>query len=209
MGTSLSRITWHRQRAPPGEERQADDVRAVNQLLTQVGEPLDVGNAGEVLAAPQVAHRHVTASGLLWRHEASGYLPLASQVVSGKHSGGSHDHIGIDVSEDTVTSEEVELPVLHTGVCCRLLFGIRRHPHAAATAPVPHERVSPTPRSCTRIEMWSSPCDTTNSTLTPSGYTSCGVTSGGVERLPASRKSAMNATACGFGTQTGTASHCR
>ena len=39
----------------------------------------------------------------------------------------------------------------------------------AAQAPVPQERVSPEPRSCTRIAMCRSPSRTTNSMLTPSG----------------------------------------
>ncbi len=39
----------------------------------------------------------------------------------------------------------------------------------AATVPVPHERVSPTPRSCTRIETAPSAGAVSTSTLTPSG----------------------------------------
>ena len=43
----------------------------------------------------------------------------------------------------------------------------RRRPRR--THPVPHERVSPEPRSWTRIATWRGPRSTTNSTLTPSG----------------------------------------
>ena len=40
---------------------------------------------------------------------------------------------------------------------------------ATATVPVPHERVSPTPRSNTRIRTWPGATNSTNSTFTPSG----------------------------------------
>src|SRR5699024_3486539 len=51
-----------------------------------------------------------------------------------------------------------------------------RVPIAAAQTPVPQERVSPTPRSWTRIEMRPGPRTRTNSTLLPSGGT--GLTAG-------------------------------
>ena len=47
----------------------------------------------------------------------------------------------------------------------------KRVARAAAQAPVPHDRVSPTPRSCTRIAMCPAPIGRTNSTLVPCGGT--------------------------------------
>ena len=56
---------------------------------------------------------------------------------------------------------------------------------AAAQAPVPHDRVSPTPRSCTRIATCPGPIGRTSSTFVP--CTGSGRTTGGLERSTSSR----------------------
>src|SRR6478609_1039268 len=78
---------------------------------------------------------------------------------------------------------------------------------ATATVPVPQERVSPTPLSCTRMATLSGPRTTTNSMFTPLGNTSesnsgCTVRSSVV-------RSSVTQTRCGLPTSTATPTNSR
>ncbi|OIQ70547.1 hypothetical protein GALL_478410 [mine drainage metagenome] len=73
---------------------------------------------------------------------------------------------------------------------------------ATAQVPVPHERVSPTPRSNTRIETSRSPSILTNSTFTPAGKAFSGVMLGCIRSGPAASRESTKTTACGFPTST-------
>ena len=71
---------------------------------------------------------------------------------------------------------------------------------AAATAPVPQDRVSPEPRSCTRMLSAAGPVTRTSSTLPPSGK-SAGSSPGGVVRSNLPSSSSTGQARCGFPTE--------
>src|SRR5258708_40325743 len=73
----------------------------------------------------------------------------------------------------------------------------------AAQAPVPQERVSPTPRSNTRSAIWRGPTGATNSTFTPFGYAAAGRQTGASISAPAPATPATNTTAGGLPMATG------
>src|SRR5512132_3457489 len=76
---------------------------------------------------------------------------------------------------------------------------------AAATVPVPHERVSPTPRSCTRIDTEPLDGAVSTSTLTPSGNCSVSNRTGAATSSAASStvvRSGSTQARCGLPTST-------
>ena len=92
---------------------------------------------------------------------------------------------------------------IHVGVVVGLAAPTQRVARAtAAHTPVPQDRVSPTPRSCTRMAMERSPRRTTNSMFCPSGRPFS--TSGGRDRSSAASSASVCSvtTTCGLPMET-------
>src|SRR2546423_11263597 len=70
-----------------------------------------------------------------------------------------------------------------------------------AQTPVPQDRVSPTPRSYTRIVTWDGATTLANSTLTPLGKTA-GSASGGADRSRSATGLSTRQTRCGLPVET-------
>src|SRR6185437_1290848 len=138
-------------------DRAADRGVGRQAFVRPGSQPLPLGEAGE--SKPSFANPSYDCS---WTSQPGSVSPSATITAGPVSRLLASPGVTVSVPPGTVTTHRSDPLPGHRPVAVAAAT-------AAATAPVPHDRVSPEPRSCTRISTRRSPVSLTTSTLTPPG----------------------------------------